>query len=212
MKVITHAKSLPSLVQATVVVYLSRYSRKLSLQQSQTTPEGTYTLQKKLFLTCAVSNGTVNGTFAWYYRKFYQSAKSDVLISNSESRIEINQDTIYSSEFYTCQYTSTFVSAFSRTAVVHVLKTTVAVEIIRVTALMSKSKVRTRWPEVKDDNAGMISELAQLLLAKSKQISIKDVIEDDDGKERINIILSGTNSTNGLKKDGWDGIIDKTLK
>lgn len=25
---------------------------------------------QKLFLTCAVSNGTVNGTFAWYYRKF----------------------------------------------------------------------------------------------------------------------------------------------
>lgn len=146
----------------------------------------------------------MNGTFAWYYRKFYQSGKSDVLISNSESRIEINQDTIYSSEFYTCQYTSKFVSAFSRTAVVHVLKTNVAVEIIRVTALLSKSKVRTRWPEVKDDNAGIIS--------KSEQISIKDVIEDDDGKERINIILSGTNSTNDLEKDGWDGIIDKTLK
>ena len=25
---------------------------------------------QKLFLTCAASNGTVNGTFAWYYRKF----------------------------------------------------------------------------------------------------------------------------------------------
>lgn len=84
------------------------------------------------------------------------------------------------------------------------MKTNVAVEIIRVTALLSKSKVRTRWPEVKDDNAGIIS--------KSEQISIKDVIEDDDGKERINIILSGTNSTNDLEKDGWDGIIDKTLK
>ena len=54
------------------------------------------------------------------------------------------------------------------------MKTNVAVEIIRVTALLSKSKVRTRWPEVKDDNAGIIS--------KSEQISIKDVIEDDDGK------------------------------
>ena len=65
---------------------------------------------------------------------------------------------------------------------------------------------------MKDDNAGIISELAQLLLAKSEQISIKDVIEDDNGKERINIILSGTNSTNNLEKYGWDGIIDKTLK
>lgn len=92
------------------------------------------------------------------------------------------------------------------------MKTTVAVEIIRVTALLSKSKIRTRWPEVKDDNAGIISELAQLLLAKSEQISIRDVIEDDDGKERINIILSGTNSTNNLEKYGSDGIIDKTLK
>ena len=167
---------------------------------------------KKLFLTCAVSNGTLNGTFAWYYRKFYEPAKHDILVSNSESRIEINQNNIYSSGFYTCQYNSKFVSAFSRAAIVHVLKTTIPVERIRIIALLSKSKINTRWPEVQDYDAGIKSELAKLLLAKSEQINIEDVTEDGDRKEKINIILSGANSTTDLEKYGWDGITDKILK
>ena len=167
---------------------------------------------KKLYLTCTVSNNTSNGTFAWYYRKFDEPATHNVLISESESRIEINQNTVYSSGFYTCQYTTKLVRALSRKAVVHVLKTSIAVERIRVIMLFSKSVIKRLQSEGQDDDTEIKLELAKLLLAKSEQISIEDRTEDGIGKERMKFILSSKNSTNVLEKSDEDDITDKILK
>ena len=167
---------------------------------------------KKIFLTCTVNNDTSNGTFAWYRTKFYEPETYKVLVSNSESSIEINQGTIYSSGFYTCQYTSKLVRASSRKAVVHVLKTTVAVERIRVTMLLLESKISSLPHEVQENDVEIRSELAKVLKTKSEQINIETVTEDRDGKKRVNFILFGTNSTNDLEKNSWDDITEKILK
>ena len=192
-------------------VFVKVFEKIKFLMEPQDTTGYLYS-SKKLYLTCTVSNYTSNGTFAWYYRKFDEPATHNVLVSKSESRIEINQDTVYSSGFYTCQYTTKLVRALSREAVVHVLKTSVAVERIRVIMLFSKSKINRLQPEVQDDDTGIKLELAKLLLARSEQINIEDRTADGVGKERIMFILSGNNSTNDLQKSDENDITDKILK
>ena len=167
---------------------------------------------KKKYLTCTVQSNTSAGTFTWFFRKFHEPATSAVDLFVSNPYLEINQDTASSSGFYSCQYDNMLKSAVSREAIVHVLKTSVAVERIGVTMLLSKLNPSRDRREVQVYENGIKSALAKLLLVKAKHIDISNLSKEDDSKERITLTLYGSNLTSYLEHYKWNGFTDKIIK
>ena len=167
---------------------------------------------KKKYLMCTVQSNTSAGTFAWFFRKFNETVTSAVDLFVSNSYLEINQDTASSSGFYSCQYDNMLKSAISREAIVHVLKTSVAVERIGVTMLLSKLNPSRGRREVQVYETGIKSALAKLLLAKPNHIEISNLSKENDSKERITLTLYGSNLTSYLEHYKWNGLIDEIIK
>ena len=95
---------------------------------------------------------------------------------------------------------------------VHVLKTSVAVERIGVTMLLSKFNPSRGRREVQVYERGIKSALAKLLKVKDKNIQITNLLEEDDSTERITLTLYGRNLTSYLETYKWNGLADEIIK
>ena len=167
---------------------------------------------RKKYLTCTVQSNTSAGTFTWFFRTFHESPMRAVDLLVSNPYLEINQDTASSSGFYSCQYDNMLKSALSREAIVHVLKTSIAVERIGVTMLLSKLSPSRGRREVPVYERGIKSALAKLLQVKAKNIEISNLSEEDDSTERITLTLYGSNLTSYLEHYKWNGLADEIIK
>ena len=167
---------------------------------------------KKRYLTCTVQSNTSAGNFAWFFRKFHEPDIRAVDLFVSNPYLEINQELASSSGFYSCQYDNMLKSALSREAMVHVLKTSVAVERIGVTMLLSKFNPSRGRREVQVYERGIKSALAKLLKVKDKNIQITNLLEEDDSAERITLTLYGRNLTSYLETYKWNGLADEIIK
>ena len=167
---------------------------------------------RKIYLTCAMKSNTLNGTYSWFFRKFYEPPTENNLLSESKSYFEVNQDTDRSTGFYFCKYNNRLSTAISREAVVHVLKTTVALERIGITMVLSKyHSLRTRR-QIQDEDT-IKSELAKLMETDPKQIEIKDLSNKNDTKDQLTFALSGINLTlNHEENYNWNGLTEKVMK
>ena len=166
---------------------------------------------KKLYLTCAVESITSDGDFAWFFRKFPSPKTDKKLLPVSEPYIEINQGTSSSSGFYSCQYDTKLTNAISREAVVNVLKTTVAIERIRVEIILSKLNLSSGQKRNQDNGKEIKSQIANLMGIKFEQISIENVSNEENGKDRITLTLYGSNLTLYQQNYSWNGLIDKII-
>ena len=167
---------------------------------------------KKLYLTCAVESNTSDGFFVWFFRQFHVPEVEKKFLPVSEPYIEINQHTLNSSGFYSCQYNNKLTSAVSREAAVNVLKITVAVERVRVTIILSKLNLSSDLNENQDNGTEINSQLANLMEAKFEQIFIEDVSSKENGKDRITFILYGRNLTLYLQNYSWNDLMDEIIK
>ena len=168
---------------------------------------------KKTYLDCAIkNNASEDGTFTWFFRQFYAPREKKEALPMSAPRIEIKQDTAGRSGFYSCLYSNKLVSAMSREAVVHVLRTSVAVEGIRITVLLSKPNQTRHRREVNDDAGDLNSELSKLLQTKPSQITINDYSREDNKSDKVIFTLSGSNLTSNLVSNQWDNLSEKITK
>ena len=167
---------------------------------------------KKLYLACAVKSNTSDGLFTWFFRQFLVVETQKKLLPVSEPYIEINQDTTSSSGFYSCQYNNKLTSAVSREAVVNVLKTTVAVERIKVKIVLSKLNLSSDLRKNQANGTEIKSQLSKLMEAKFEDIRIKNVSAEENRKERITFILLGRNLTSYLQLYSWNDLIDKIIQ
>ena len=167
--------------------------------------------RKKLYLTCAVESITSDGVFTWFFRNFPASKTGKKVLPVSEPYIEINQETSSSSGFYSCQYDTKLTNAMSREAVVNVLKTTVAVERIRVEMILSKLNLSSGQNRSQDNRTEIKSQLANLMEVKFEQISIENISNEENGKDRITLTLYGSNLTLYLQNYSWNDLLDKII-
>ena len=167
--------------------------------------------RKNLYLTCAVERITSDGVFAWFFRRFPAPKTEKKLLPVSEPYIEINQETASSSGFYSCQYDTKLSNAISREAVVSVLKTTVAVERIRVKMILSKLNLSSDQNRSQDNETEIKYQLANLMEVKFEVISIENVSNEENGNERITLTLYGKNLTLYLQNYSWNDLLDKIL-
>ena len=168
---------------------------------------------KKTYLDCAIKNNTLDdGTFTWFFRRFYGPREEKEVLPMSAPNIEIKQDTVRRSGYYSCLYINKLVSATSREAIVHILRTTVAVEGIRITMLLLKPNQTRNRRQVNDDISDIKSELSKLLQTKPSQIKINDYSTEDGKSNRIMFTLSGSNLTSNLLNNQWDNLSEKIIK
>ena len=167
---------------------------------------------KKFYLTCAVKSNTSDGVFSWFFRQFLAPEVDKKLLPVSEPYIEINQNSSSSSGFYSCQYSNKLTSAVSREAIVHVLKTTVAVERIQVKILLSKLNFSSDVHTNQANGTEIKSQLSKLMEAKFEEIIIKNVSNEENGKEKIKFILHGRNLTSYLQVYSWNDLVDKIIR
>ena len=167
--------------------------------------------RKKLYLTCDVESITSDGVFGWFFRRFPAPKTEKRLLPVSEPYIEINQETTSSSGFYSCQYDTKLTNAISREAVVSVLKTTIAVERIRVEMILTKLNLSRHENRSQDNGTEIKSQLAYLMDVKFELISIENVSNGENGKERITLTLYGSNLTLYLQNYSWNDLLDKIL-
>ena len=168
---------------------------------------------KKAYLNCAIkNNASEDGTFTWFFRRFYAPREEKEVLPMSAPNIEIKQDTVRRSGFYSCLYINKIVSGMSREAVVHILRTTVAVEGIRITMLLSKPNQTRSRREVNDDTSDVKYELSKLLQTKPSQIKINDYSREGDKSDRIMFTLFGYNLTFNLLNSQWDNLSEKIIK
>ena len=166
---------------------------------------------RKLYLTCATKTNTSNGTYSWFFRRFNAPRTESNLLPESKSYFEINQDTDRSTGFYICKYNNRLSSASSREAVVHVLKTTVALERIEITMMLSRHNSSRTRRQIQDKST-IKSELAKLMQANSTQIKINDLIKENDTNDRITLALHGSNLTLNRENYDWDSLTQKVMK
>ena len=167
---------------------------------------------KKFYLTCAVKSNTSDGVFSWFFRQFLAPEVDKKLLPVSEPYIEINQNSSSSSGFYSCQYSNKLTSAVSREAIVHVLKTTVAVERIQVKILLSKLNFSSDVQTNQANGTEIKSQLSKLMEAKFEEIIIKNVSNEENGKEKIKFTLHGRNLTSYLQIYSWNDLVDKIIR
>ena len=167
---------------------------------------------KKFYLTCAVKSNTSDGVFSWFFRPFLVPEADKKPLPVSGPYIEINQATSSSSGFYSCQYNNKLTSAVSREAVVNVLKTTVAVERIRVKIILSKLDFSRDVRTNQANGTEIMSQLSKLMEAKFEEILIKNVSNEPNGKEKIEFVLHGRNLTSYLQIYSWNDLMDKIIK
>ena len=166
---------------------------------------------RKIYLTCAVKCNTSNGKFSWFFRQFDATPSERYPLPESTPDIEINQDTVRSTGFYICQFENELFNALSREAVVHVLKTTVAVQRIEINMVLSRHSSSKTWHQVRDRET-IKYDLAKLMETKPAQINIKSLIKGDDKRDRITFALSGTNLTLNRVTYNWDVLNEKIIK
>ena len=166
---------------------------------------------KKLYLTCAVKINTSDGFFAWFFRQYLAPEAEKKLLPVSEPYMEINQRVLSSSGFYSCQYNNTLISVESREAAVNVLKTTVAVERMRVKMILSKLNLSSDLNKNQDNGTEINSQLANLIEAKLEQTYIENVSNEEHGKDKITFILYGSNLTLYLQSYSWNDLMDKII-
>ena len=166
---------------------------------------------QKIYLICAVKGNTSNGEFTWLFRRFTAPESKRDLLPVSKPRIEIKQDTVNTSGFYSCRYSNKLTSAVSREAAVNVLKTTVAVERVRVTMLLSNISMSGTGIKDENDKTRMKSELAKIVLTESSQIEISDLFKDSHVKNKVEFVLSGRHLINDHEKDAWDDLTKKII-
>ena len=167
---------------------------------------------KGIYLTCAIkNNASEEGNFAWFVRRFDAPVYKKQLLPVSGPYIEIIKDTSHRSGFYSCLYSNTLVSAKSREAVVHILRTTVAIERIRITMLLSKL-AQARDHHLVNDARNINSEFIKLFQIKPSQIKINSFARKDYQKVRIVFTLSGNNLTFSLQNSTRDALNEKILK
>ena len=130
---------------------------------------------KKLYLTCYMKNKTLNGTYLWFFRRFSDPESKKKLLVASTPRLEIDQSTFLSSGFYSCQFNSKLTSGTSQEAKVHVLNSTVVVERIRVTMMLSSLNISRNRREVPDGIKVIKSEIAKLMQIRSSQIELSNL-------------------------------------
>ena len=166
---------------------------------------------RKTYLTCAVKSNSSNGTFSWFFRQFYAPPSERYLLPESKPHIEINQDSVRSTGFYICKYNNELSSTLSREAVVHVLRTTVAVERIEITMVLSRHSSSITWHQIQDKET-IKSDLAKLIETNPAQIDIKSLSKENDKKDRLTFALSGSNLTINRVTYDWDGLTEKIIK
>lgn len=187
--------------------------RKIEFSDEPQDSVGYLNSPKRIYLTCAIkSNASEEGSFAWSFRRFHAPVEKRELLPTSGPYIEINQDTYHRSGFYSCLYSNKLVSARSREAAVHILRTTVAVERIQITMLLLKLTRIRGDRQVNDDTYGINLELIRLLLIKPSQIEINSFARKDYQKDRIVFTLFGDNLTFSLQNSTRDALNEKILK
>ena len=167
---------------------------------------------QKIYLICAVKGNTSNGAFTWLFRRFTDPESKRDLLPVSKPRIEIKQDTVNTSGFYSCQYSNKLTSAVSREAIVHVLNTNVAVERVRVTMLLSNIMMSGTGIKDKNDKTRIKSELAKIMLTESSQIEISDLFNGSRRKNKVEFVLSGRHLINDHEKYAWSDLTKKIIK
>ena len=166
---------------------------------------------RKIYLTCAMKSNTLNGTYSWFFRKFYAPPTENDLLSESKPYFEVNQDTDRSTGFYFCKYNNKVSSALSREAVVHILKTTVALERIGITMVLSQYNSSRTRRQIQDEDT-IKFELAKLMQTNPKQIEIKDLINRNDTNDQLALALSGINLTLSRENYNWNSLTEKVIK
>ena len=168
---------------------------------------------KGIYLTCAIKNNvSEEGSFTWFFRRFDAPIEKQELLPISGPYIEIKQDTSNRSGFYSCIYSNKLVSARSREAVVHILRTTVATERIRITMLLSKLTRARGRRQINDNTSDINLELIKLLQIKPSQIEINSFARKDYQKDTIVFTLFGNNLTFSLQNSTRDALNEKILK
>lgn len=167
---------------------------------------------KKLYLTCYMKNKTLNGTYLWFFRRFSDPESKKKLLVASTPRLEIDQSTFLSSGFYSCQFNSKLTSGTSQEAKVHVLNSTVVVERIRVTMMLSSLNISRNRREVPDGIKVIKSEIAKLMQIRSSQIELSNLTKEDREKNRMKFVLSGRNFNTDNKTYRWDDLPEKIIK
>ena len=166
---------------------------------------------KKIYLTCSVKGDTSNGTYSWFFRRFYAPPTESIILPESMSYFQIKQDSHRSTGFYFCKYNNKLSSASSREAVVHVLKTTVALERVGITMMLSKHNSSRTRRQIQDKYT-IKFELAKLMQTSPTQIEIKDLSNENDTNARITFALYGSNLTLNRENDDWDSLTEKVMK
>ena len=150
--------------------------------------------------------------FTWLFRRLTAPETKRDLLPESKSRIEIKQDTVNTSGFYSCQYSNKLTSAVSREAIVHVLNTNVAVERIRVTMLLSNISMSRAGLKYENEKTRIKSELAKIMLAKPSQIEISDLFNDSHVKNKMEFVLSDSHLIDDHKNYAWNDLTEKIIK
>ena len=68
---------------------------------------------RKIYLTCAIKSNTSNGTYSWFFRRFYAPPTESNLLPESKPYFQIKQDTDRSTGFYFCKFNNKLSSASS---------------------------------------------------------------------------------------------------
>ena len=192
---------------------LVKVFRKIEFSVEPQDSVGYLNSPRRIYLTCAIkNNASEEGSFTWSFRRFDAPVEKKELLPISAPYIEITQDTSHRSGFYSCLYSNKLVSARSREAAVHILRTTIAIERIQITMLLSKlTQTRVRR-KVNDDTSNINLELIKLLQIKPSQIEINSFATKDYQKDRIVFTLSGINLTSSLQNSTRDALNEKILK
>ena len=127
-------------------------------------------------------------------------------------RLEIDLNTVLSSGFYSCQFNNKLTTGTSQEAAVHVLNSTVAVERIRVTMMLSNLNSSRSRREVQDDGKVLKLELAKLMQVGPSEIELSNLTKKDHEKSRIKFILSGRNFNTDNKTYRWNDLPEKIIK
>ena len=167
---------------------------------------------KKLYLTCSIKNKSSNGTYLWFFRRFFDPESKKDLLAASTPRLEIDQNTVLSSGFYSCQFNNRLTSRTSREATVHVLNSTVTVERIRVTMMLSNLNSSRNRREVQDVGKVIKSELAKLMQIEFSQIALSNLTKEYQEENRMKFVLSGRNFNTDNKTYAWDDLAEKIIK
>ena len=180
------------------------------LKESQDTVGYLYS-PRKIYLTCAVKGNTSNETFSWLFRNFYAPPSERYFLPESNSHIEINQSTIRSTGFYICQLNNELSSVLSQEAAVYILKTTVAVERIEITMILSRLCSSATWHQVQNEET-IKSALEKFMETSIAQIDVKSLVKEDDERYRLTFVLSRINLTLNSVNYNWDELTEKIIK